>query len=119
MSTQLQRKTYTVDAQDKILGRLATDIAMHLIGKNNVAFQSHQDVGDVVIVENVSGIKVTGAKYEDKKYYSHSGQPGGLKTRTMRNLWEKNPALVLKAAVSRMLPKNKHRKTRLMRLKIK
>ncbi len=115
----LERKTYTVDAKGKILGRLATDIAKHLIGKTNPAFQPHMDVGDFVVVENVREIEVTGNKYEDKKYYSHSGQPGGLKTRTMRNLWEKDPALVLQAAVSRMLPKNKHRKIRLMRLTIK
>ncbi len=114
----IERKTYTVDATDKILGRLATDIAMHLMGKTNVNFQPHIDAGDHVIVSNVAGMKVTGAKYEDKLYHHHTGHPGGLRTKTMRQMWEKNPGDVLFAAVSRMLPKNKHRKPRLLRLKI-
>jgi large subunit ribosomal protein L13 len=115
---QIERKTYAVNAEGKILGRLATDIAKHLMGKTNVNFQPHIDQGDNIVVTNVAGMKVTGAKYEQKKYYRHSGQPGGLKTTTMRQLWEKNPALVLRQAVSRMLPKNKHRKGRMMRLNI-
>lgn len=113
-----ERKTYVVDAKGKILGRMATDIASHLIGKTNAAFQPHIDAGDVVVVSNVSGMKVTGKKYEAKKYYTHSGQPGGLKTKTMRQIWEKDPAEVLRQAVSRMLPKNKHRTARLLRLNI-
>jgi large subunit ribosomal protein L13 len=112
------RKTYTVDASGKILGRLATDIAMHLMGKTSPAFQPHVDAGDSVVVMNVDGMKVTGKKYEAKKYYRHSGQPGGLKTKTMRQLWEKDPAEVLRQAVSRMLPKNKHRTARMLRLTI-
>lgn len=112
------RKTYTVDASGKILGRLATDIAMHLMGKTSAAFQPHIDAGDFVVVTNAVGIKVTGKKYEEKKYYRHSGQPGGLKTKTMRQIWEKDPAEVLRQAVSRMLPKNKHRTARMLRLKI-
>ncbi len=112
------RKTYTVDASGKILGRIATDIAWHLMGKNSVAFQSHIDAGDKVIVTNCAKITVTGKKYETKKYYHHSGHPGGLKTKTMRQIWEKNPADVLRAAVSRMLPKTKCRTARMLRLTI-
>lgn len=112
------RKTYTVDASGKILGRLATDIAMHLMGKTSAAFVPNVDAGDAVVVTNVAKVKVTGKKYEEKKYYSHSGQPGGLKTKTMRQIWEKDPAEVLRQAVSRMLPKNKHRTARLLRLTI-
>ena len=114
----ITRKTYTVDASGKILGRLATDIAMHLMGKTNPAFQSHIDAGDHVIVTNVEKMIVTGNKYEEKEYHHHSGFPGGLKTKTMRQLWEKNPGDVLRAAVSRMLPKTKHRTARMLRLKI-
>lgn len=114
----LERKTYTVDASGKILGRLATDIAMHLMGKTSAAFQPNVDAGDAVVVTNVIKIKVTGGKFEEKKYYSHSGHPGGLKTKTMRTMWEKKPSDVLRAAVSRMLPKNKHRTARMLRLTI-
>ncbi len=114
----ITRKTYSVDASGKILGRLATDIAMHLMGKTNANFQSHIDAGDEVIVTNCEKILVTGKKYEEKEYHHHSGYPGGLKTKTMRQMWEKDPREVLKAAVSRMLPKNKHRTARMLRLTI-
>jgi large subunit ribosomal protein L13 len=112
------RKTYTVDASGKILGRLATDIAMHLMGKTNANFQPNVDAGDTVVVTNAAKIEVTGKKYEVKEYHHHSGHPGGLKTKTMRQMWEKDPADVLRAAVSRMLPKNKHRTARMLRLTI-
>ena len=114
----ITRKTYTVDASGKILGRLATDIAMHLMGKTSPAFQSNVDAGDKIVVTNVAKIKVTGKKYEVKEYHHHSGHPGGLKTKTMRQMWEKDPADVLRAAVSRMLPKTKHRTARMLRLNI-
>lgn len=114
----ITRKTYSVDASGKILGRLATDIAMHLMGKTNANFQSNIDAGDEVIVTNCEKILVTGKKYEEKEYHHHSGYPGGLKTKTMRQMWEKDPREVLKAAVSRMLPKNKHRTARMLRLTI-
>lgn len=114
----IERKTYTVDASGKILGRLATDLARHLMGKTNVGFLPHIDAGDVVVVTNVEKMEVTGKKYEEKVYHRHTGYPGGLRTKTMRQMWEKEAADVLRAAVSRMLPKNKHRKARLMRLTI-
>lgn len=116
--TNIVRKTYTVDASDKVLGRLATDIARHLTGKHSASFQPHLDVGDVVTVANVAKMKVTGKKYDQKVYHHHTGFPGGIKSKTMRQLWEQDPALVLRAAVSRMLPKNKHRDARLQRLTI-
>jgi large subunit ribosomal protein L13 len=118
MTKNSERKTYTVDASQKILGRLATDIARHLTGKTSVSFQPHLDVGDTVIVTGVANMKVTGKKYDQKVYHHHSGHPGGIKAKTMRQLWEQSPALVLRAAVSRMLPKNKHRDARLDRLTI-
>lgn len=112
------RKTYSVDASGKILGRMASDIAMHLMGKTSAAYQPNVDAGDFVVVTNVAKMLVTGSKYEDKKYYAHSGHPGGLKTKTMRQIWEKDPAEVLRQAVSRMLPKTKHRTARMIRLTI-
>ncbi len=114
----MQRETYKVDAEGQVLGRLATDIATHLIGKYKPSWRAHIDAGDTVIVENVGMMKITGKKLEQKKYFRHSGFPGGIKTKGMDVLFEENPAKVLELAVSRMLPKNKHRDERLKRLKI-
>lgn len=113
----LQRDIYRIDANGKVLGRLATDIAMHLMGKHRPDFQSHIDSGDIVEVTNINTIVVTG-KIAQKEYYHHSQYPGGLKIKRMEVLLKENPAKVLEYAVSRMLPKNKHRENRLMRLKI-
>ena len=101
-----------------ILGRLATDIAEHLMGKYRPDFQRHIDAGDVVEVTNVAQLKLSGNKLVQKEYYHHSQHPGGLKTRRAEVLMQENPAEVLRLAVSRMLPKNKHRVERLKRLKI-
>lgn len=114
----INRKTTTLDAADKIVGRFASQVARALMGKNDPAYQPHIDAGDIVIVENVGKMKVTGSKLVQKEYFHHSGHPGGLSRRTMGEMWEKSPASVLRAAVSRMLPKNRHRKNRLLRLKI-
>jgi large subunit ribosomal protein L13 len=114
----MQRNTYKIDATGMVLGRLATDIAMHLMGKHLPTYQAHIDSGDVVIVTNVAKMKVTGKKMEQKVYRRHSGFPGGLKEKSMTKMMEDNPADVLKAAVSRMLPKNKLRDPRLNRLNI-
>ena len=97
---------------------MATDIATHLIGKHKASFQPHIDAGDVVEVSNVADMKLTGLKVEQKEDYHHSQYPGGLKTRRMEVLMKEDPAEVLRLAVSRMLPKNKHRTERLKRLKI-
>ncbi len=117
VAVKTPRKTYRCDAQDKILGRLATDISHHLIGKTNVNFQSHVDNGDLVVVSNVGGMKLTGDKLNQKLYYRHSARPGGLKINKLSDLWKKDPSDVLKRAVWRMLPKNKHRTARILRLK--
>ncbi|MBT4857371.1 50S ribosomal protein L13 [Candidatus Uhrbacteria bacterium] len=114
----MDRKLYKIDATDKVLGRLATDIAWHLMGKHRADYQAHIDSGDVIEVSNVSKIKITGKKLDQKEYYHHSQYPGGLKTRKMSVLMETNPAEVLRLAVSRMLPKTKHRTNRLKRLNI-
>ena len=114
----MERDTYKVDAAGKVLGRMATDIATHLIGKHKPSYQAHIDAGDVVEVVNIADVKITGKKLEQKKYYRHSNHPGGLKEKVMGKLFDENPAKVLEFAVSRMLPKNKHRVERLKRLKI-
>lgn len=112
----MEREIYKVDAAGQILGRLATDIAMHLMGKHKPDFQPHIDSGEIVHVDNVAEMKITGKKLQQKTYYRHSGFPGGLKTKSMEDLMETDPAEILRQAVSRMLPKTKHRTDRLKRL---
>ncbi|MDA0207799.1 MAG: 50S ribosomal protein L13 [bacterium] len=119
MDKQFTRETYKVNAAGQPLGRLATDIATHLIGKHRADYVPNQDIGDVVEVENVGKMTFSGRnKMEQKIYYRHTGWPGGIKARSLKDLFEQSPAMVLEAAVSRMLPKNKLRKERLSRLKI-
>ncbi len=117
-TTDIKRDVYQVDAEGKVLGRLAADIAKHLMGKHKPSYEAHIDKGDEIEVINMAKIKVTGNKFEDKMYHHHTNYPGGIRSKTMRELFEKNPADVLIAAVSRMLPKNKQREERLKRLKI-
>ena len=113
-----KRAIYKVDATDKILGRLAVDVANHLIGKHRPDYQAHIDSGDFIEVTNMAKIKVTGKKMLQKKYFHHTGFPGGIKEKTMEVMFAESPAKVLEAAVSRMLPKTKHRSERMKRLKI-
>ena len=112
------RKWYIVDVKDKILGRLASRIALILIGKNKPQYSPHLDCGDFVVVVNADKFRVTGKKMKDKIYYSHSFYPGGLKKITLESMLEKHPERVIYHAVSGMLPKNKLRTRRLRRLKI-
>lgn len=114
----ITRKTYTVDMTGKVLGRAASDIASHLIGKTNPAYQTNTDIGDNVVVTNVDKMIVTGNKIEDKVYHRHTGRPGGLRTKSLKEMWGKESAAILRQAVSRMLPKNKHRDARILRLTI-
>lgn len=114
----MERDVYNVDASGQVLGRMATDIAMHLMGKHKPSFESHIDAGDLVVVTNIKDVKISGNKVEQKVYYHHTGHPGGIKTTKMRDLMEDKPEEVLHRAVSRMLPKNKHRTERLKRLLI-
>lgn len=110
------RKWFLVDATDKILGDLAVVIANKLRGKDKVTFTPHVDGGDYVVVLNVEKVAVTGNKEEDKKYYRHSGYLGHLKTETLKEVRQKNPAKILREAVSGMLPKNRLRASQLKRL---
>ena len=102
----IKRKWHLIDATDKTLGRLATKIAGVLRGKHKVEFTPHVDCGDYIVVINAKNIKVTGKKLENKKYYSHSGYPGGIKEINLENLLKKSPEMVIEKAVKGMLPKN-------------
>lgn len=113
----MERKIHIIDATGQSLGRLAVKIANLLLGKHKRNFDPSKDMGDVVIVKNVEKMVFTGKKLEKKKYYWHSGYPGGLKERTLEELFKKDPKKVLKMAVLGMLPKNKLRKKRIKRLK--
>jgi large subunit ribosomal protein L13 len=116
---KIERKTHKIDATDKILGRLATDVAVLLRGKNKVNFTPNIDNGDFVEISNMDKIKVTGRKMDDKIYHRHSGYISGLKSAPLGKMMEKDPAKVLKIAVYGMLPKNKTRDVVIKRLIIK
>lgn len=116
----MSRKTHTIDAAGKVLGRLATEIAILLRGKNKPDFALHKEMGDFVTIKNIDKLKVTGKKMTDKIYFRHSGWPGGLTEKPMEKvIAEKGMAEVLKKAVWGMLPKNKLRAIQIKRLKIK
>ncbi|MBU0455551.1 MAG: 50S ribosomal protein L13 [Pseudomonadota bacterium] len=101
----IQRKWYVVDAENKILGRLATQIAHRLRGKHKPEFTPNMDLGDYIIVINASKVRVTGNKTEDKMYYHHSRYPGGLKSTNFAKLQKRHPEDIIKQAVKGMLPK--------------
>jgi large subunit ribosomal protein L13 len=103
----IEKKWWLVNADRMVLGRLATEIAILLRGKNKPQFAAHVDTGDFVVVINAERILVTGNKMEDKKYYSHSQYPGGLKTQSLKDLLNSKPEEVIKKAVWGMIPKNK------------
>lgn len=113
----MNRKTHTIDATGKVLGRLSTEIAVLLRGKQKSDFVPYRDMGDFVIVKNVSKLKITGKKMEQKKYFHHSGFLGGVKEVPLKKIFETNPAEVLRKAVFGMLPKNKLRAEQIKRLK--
>ena len=115
---EIEREWYIVDAEGQTLGRLATQIADRLRGKGKTAFTPHVDTGDFVIVVNAEKVHVTGKKLEDKKYYKHSGYPGGLRTRSLREQLDRQPTEVLRAAVKGMLPHNRLGRAQLTKLKI-
>jgi large subunit ribosomal protein L13 len=115
---EIERHWYVVDAEAKTLGRLATQIAEVLRGKGKAAYTPHIDSGDFVIVVNAEKIHVTGQKLDQKMYYHHSGYPGGLRTRTLREQLDRRPEEVLRKAVKGMLPKNRLASAQLRKLKI-
>lgn len=112
------RENHIIDATDKILGRLATEVAVLLRGKNKVGYAPHNDIGDFVTVENVDKLKFTGKKFTDKIYYRHTLYLGGLKKATMREISEKKGhAEIFRKAVMGMLTKNKLRARQIKRLR--
>lgn len=114
--SEVKRGWQLFDAKDKILGRLATDIAMTLMGKKKRDYSPHMDNGDNVVVINAAFIKVTGKKEEQKKYYRHSGYPGGFKEISYKQMKATHPERILELAVKRMLPTNRLRDKRMARL---
>ena len=115
---EIDRLWYVVDAEGKTLGRLATQIAETLRGKGKPEYTPHVDTGDFVVVVNAEKITVTGKKLDDKIYYRHSGYPGGLKSRPLRDELERRPTEVLRKAVKGMLPRNRLGRAQLRKLKI-
>ncbi|MDE0342742.1 MAG: 50S ribosomal protein L13 [Deltaproteobacteria bacterium] len=113
-----QRRWYVIDAEGQVLGRMATEIARVLRGKHKPSFSPHVDGGDFVIVVNAKRVKLTGSKETDKRYYRHSGYPGGLRVRSLSEMREKKPEAVVRLAVKGMLPKNRLGKGQLGKLKV-
>ncbi|HET57880.1 MAG TPA: 50S ribosomal protein L13 [Deltaproteobacteria bacterium] len=117
-SGDITRQWYLYDADGQVLGRLASDIARRLKGKNSPFYTPHMDMGDFVVVVNAEKIMLTGRKSAEKMYYHHSGYPGGLKTTTAKQMLEKHPDRILRNAVRGMLPKNSLGRKMLKKLKI-
>jgi large subunit ribosomal protein L13 len=113
-----ERGWFVVDAEGKTLGRLATQIADALRGKRKPTYTPHVDVGDFVIVVNAEKIVVTGKKLEDKRYWRHSGYPGGIRFQTLGSLLEKRPEEAIRRAVKGMLPRNRLARQQLRKLKV-
>ena len=115
---QIISSWYEIDAKNAVVGRLAAIISKIIRGKNKTTYTPHMDDGDFVVVKNIEHIKFTGKKFQDKKYYKHTGHPGGIKEITPEKLSEKKPGEVLKLAVKRMLPGGVLGKRQLTKLKI-
>ncbi len=115
---EVQREWLLVDAEDKVLGRLATQIADILRGKNKPTYTPHTDTGDFVIVINADKVKVTGKKMTDKVYYHYTGHPGGLKSETLQEAMAKHPERVIERAVRGMLPHNRLGDKQFTKLKV-
>jgi len=113
----MERETHTIDATNKVLGRLAAQIAVLLRGKQKPSFLPYKDAGGFVIVKNINKMILTGKKLEKKKYFRHSGYLGGVKWLPLKKVFKENPGEVLRRAVSGMLPKNKLRARQIKRLK--
>ena len=116
--SELKSEWYEIDASNAIVGRLATVISKIIRGKNKTNFTPHMDNGDFVVVKNIENLKFTGNKFENKKYYRHTGYPGGIKETTPSRLSKKKPDEILRLAVKRMLPGGPLAKKQLTKLKI-
>ena len=116
---EISRDIHTIDAEGKVPGRLASQIAKILIGKNKPTYEPRIDSGDHIQVVNASKMRLTGKKIDQKVYYHHTTYAHGLRMLSLKTLWSKDPSDVLRRAVSRMLPKNKLRTGRMKRLVVK
>ena len=103
---EVQRDWYVIDADQQVLGRLATEIARRLRGKHKAEYTPHVDTGDYIVVTNAEKVIVTGRKFKEKTYYNHSGFPGGIKSISFEKLQAKHPTRIIERAVKGMLPKN-------------
>ena len=117
-NTDLEKKWLLLDATDKTLGRLSAKISTILMGKNKAQYTPHNDLGDYIVVINAEKVKVTGNKDIQKKYYRHSGYPGGLKFSSFSEIIEKSPEDIILKAVKGMLPKNKLSNSMISKLKV-
>jgi large subunit ribosomal protein L13 len=115
---EIDRKWYVVDAEARVLGRIASRVATVLMGKEKPIYTDFLDTGDFVVVVNADKLKLTGRKLEEKKYYRHSGYPGGLREATAGQVLDKHPERLIQLAVKGMLPKNKLGRRMLKRLKV-
>ena len=115
---QISSSWYEIDAKNAVVGRLATVISKIIRGKNKTTYTPHMDHGDFVVVKNIDQIKFTGNKFKNKKYYRHTGYPGGIKETSPERLFENKPGEALKLAVKRMLPSGALAKKQLTKLKI-
>ncbi len=114
----IQSKWFEIDATDAVVGRIATVVSKIIRGKNKTTFTPHMDHGDFVVVKNIDLIKFTGNKFQNKKYFRHTGHPGGIKETTPEKLHDTKPGEILKLAVKRMLPGGALAKKQLGKLKI-
>lgn len=117
-SETAKRDWYVVDATDKTLGRMATEIANRLRGKHKPEYTPHVDTGDYIVVVNAEKVKVTGNKTTDKMYYHHTGYPGGIRSISFEKLQEKAPERIIQQAVKGMMPRNKLSRAMLSKLKV-
>lgn len=115
---EIKRNWHLIDAKGKILGRMASEMITILMGKNKVNYVPHLDMGDYVVVINADKVEVSGRKEKQKKYFSHSGYPGGFKEVDYTKLKKEQPAKIIELAVKRMLPTNRLRNKRMRRLKV-
>ena len=117
-ASEIEHKWHLIDASDKVLGRLSTEIAALLLGKHKPMFSRHLDTGDYVVVINAEKVRFTGNKAKQKLYYRHSGYPGGLRSDSLEKLMQTNPAKVIEHAVKGMLPHNRLGDERMKKLKV-
>ncbi len=117
-SNEIERKWYIIDAEDMVLGRLASELAMILSGKRKPIYTPHVDTGDYVIVINADKIKLTGNKWDQKKHVYHTGYPGGLKEIPYRQILDRDPTKIIRLAVKGMLPKNSLGRAMIKKMKV-